>query len=118
MLIENRHRHQFLNGRGRRRFLGFSSNRLDRLEDAGMFYSAKLLKISAFLLNAVWAATALLEIGIAPVVRRCSGKRNLSRPPSRRSSATSAYCTLNTFASTMLTSSGVTPSPSTDPRGS
>jgi len=34
------------------------------------FTRAKLLKISGFLLNAVWAATALLEIGIAPVVRR------------------------------------------------
>src|SRR5580658_1634945 len=43
---------------------------------------------------------------------------NLSRPPSSRSSATSAYWTLNTFASVMLTSSGVTPSPRTDPRGS
>src|ERR1035438_4496369 len=82
------------------------------------FTRAKLLKISAFLLRAVWAATALLEMGMAPVVRRCSGKMNLSRPPSSRSSATSAYCTRNTFAKTMLTSRGVTPSPSTDPKGS
>src|ERR1035438_5692663 len=81
------------------------------------FTRAKLLKISAFVLNAVWAATALLEIGIAPVVRRCSGKMNLSRPPSRRSRATSAYCTRNTLANTMLTSRGVTPSPKTDPKG-
>src|ERR1039458_2166167 len=62
------------------------------------FTRAKLLKISAFLLRAVCAATALLEIGMAPVVRRCSGKMNLSRPPSSRSSATSAYRTRNTFA--------------------
>ena len=54
---------------------------------------AKLLNISAFLLNAVWAATAELEIGMAPLVRRCSGKINLNSPPSRRRSATSVYYT-------------------------
>ena len=38
------------------------------------FTRAKLLKISAFLLSAVCAATALLDSGIAPVVRKYSGK--------------------------------------------
>src|ERR1039458_1321240 len=43
------------------------------------FTRAKLLKISAFLLNAVWAATALLEIGIAPVVRSSFDSDRLDR---------------------------------------
>src|SRR5580692_11835461 len=42
---------------------------------------------------------------------------NLSNPPSSRNNATSAFCTPNTFANTMLTSSGVTPWPSTAPSG-
>ena len=81
------------------------------------FTRAKLLNISAFLLNAVCAATALLDSGIAPVVRRCSGKTNRSRPLSNRSRATSVYCTLNIFARTMETSMGVTPCPRMASRG-
>src|SRR5579862_2117462 len=40
------------------------------------FTRAKLLKISAFLLSAVCAATALLESGIAPVVLKYSETRS------------------------------------------
>src|SRR5580658_776815 len=82
------------------------------------FTRAKLLKISAFLLKAVCAATALLESGIAPVVRRCSGKTNRSRPLSNRSRATSVYCTRNILARTIETSMGVTPCPRMVSRGS
>src|ERR1700722_17767735 len=82
------------------------------------FTRAKLLKISAFLLNAVCAATALLDSGIAPVVRKCSGKTNRSRPLSNRSGAASVYCTRNIFARTMETSMGVTPCPRMASRGS
>ena len=55
------------------------------------FTRAKLLKISAFLLSAVCAATALLDNGIAPVVRKYSGNTKRSSPPSSRISATSVY---------------------------
>ena len=82
------------------------------------FTRAKLLKISAFLLSAVCAATALLDNGIAPVVRKCSGNTKRSNPPSRRNRATSLYCTLKILARTMHRSSAVTPWPSTDPKGS
>jgi len=91
--VKNWNRHQLLIGAGGPR-PRFGPYRLDRFENTGMLTRAKLLKISAFvLLRAVCARHRLLEIGIAPVVRRCSGKMNLSRPPSSRSSATSAYCT-------------------------
>src|ERR1700730_9416575 len=78
---------------------------------------AKLLKISGFLLSAVCAATALLDNGIAPEVRKYSGNTKCNRPPSSRKSATSVYCTRKILASTVQTSSADTPSPNTDPKG-
>src|SRR5579864_1044552 len=81
------------------------------------FTRAKLLKISAFLLRAVCAATALPVNGIAPVVRKYSGNMKRSNPPSSRSSATSVYCTRKILARTVHRSVADTPSPSTDPKG-
>src|ERR1700733_15939435 len=44
MLIQNRYRHQLLDGSGRRGILGFGSDRLDGLEDARMFYPGKVVE--------------------------------------------------------------------------
>src|SRR5271169_1990281 len=49
MLIEDRDRHQLLDGRGRRWILGFGSDRLDRLKDAGVFYAGKIVEDFGFL---------------------------------------------------------------------
>ena len=71
------------------------------------FTCAKPLKSSAWRVRAVRAATAELDIGIAPAVLSSAGYMKFSRPPASSSNATSISRTRKVLATPAQIASGV-----------